>query len=295
MDVRESDNAAPTPADEIERFLRTGDSDPLFLAWSGNTLVRCQTGDDALRDALSAEVRRRTAGRPPADAPAGMDVDLLVRQKLDRMVRGLFPISDREAVLHALLRGVCILTSERIESVLRACPWPDTAWTVANIYLREMGAPTLRDDFPPVVGLSVETVSYVSVGYFSDDDPFADFVVHEAAHAFHNSKRETIGLPPRERQPWLLDIAYGKRETFAYACEAYSRILDLGTTARARRELVGRLAQQPPPADERVDATEFIEIVDEACSARNGWTRILERCAPTRPLRRSSRTSPAEH
>lgn len=28
-----------------------------------------------------------------------------------------------------------------------------------------------------------------------EEDEFADFVVHEAAHVFHNTKRRTLGLP----------------------------------------------------------------------------------------------------
>jgi hypothetical protein len=30
--------------------------------------------------------------------------------------------------------------------------------------------------------------------YFIQDDPFADFVVHEVGHTFHNCKRATFGL-----------------------------------------------------------------------------------------------------
>jgi len=58
--------------------------------------------------------------------------------------------------------------------------------------------------------------------------PKSDYAIHEAAHIFHNCKREMIGLPATRRREWLLDIDYAKRETFAYACEAYSRILELG-------------------------------------------------------------------
>ena len=38
---------------------------------------------------------------------------------------------------------------------------------------------------------------------------------------FHNCMRRTIGLAETKGREWLLDIEYRKRETFAYACEAY--------------------------------------------------------------------------
>jgi hypothetical protein len=53
--------------------------------------------------------------------------------------------------------------------------------------------------------------------YFRHEDPFADFVVHEIAHIFHNCKRRAAGLPETRMRDWLLDIDFRKRETFAYA------------------------------------------------------------------------------
>ena len=50
--------------------------------------------------------------------------------------------------------------------------------------------------------------------------------MHEVAHIFHNCKRRTLGLPHSRTKEWLLDIAFVERETFAYACETYSRILE---------------------------------------------------------------------
>ena len=111
---------------------------------------------------------------------------------------------------------------------------------------------------------------------------FADFVVHEAAHIFHNCKRRTIGLPETRNKEWLLSIEFRKRETFAYACEAYARILDLGPRPADRRALLHELARGPLPADERVDGDEYLDILREAVEARNGWKRIHGRCAPVR-------------
>jgi hypothetical protein len=266
--------------EEVAKYLATGDSDPLFRAWPGHTLARCQAGDTSLRDALVFEVLRRVDGLPGLDLPANLDLDTFLERKLAPMVTGLFPERERGVVLSALKRGVCILTRDNLESVLRGTEYPETAWTLANIYLRAAGSVPLSDDAPLVVGLGEGTTSYVSAAYFDERDAFADFIVHEAAHVFHNCKRETIGLPFRKRQPWLLDIDYAKRETFAYACEGYARILELSPTPAARKATLGAATAVPPPPDERVDAGEYREILEEACGAQNGWTRILRRCAP---------------
>jgi hypothetical protein len=34
------------------------------------------------------------------------------------------------------------------------------------------------------------------------------------------------------------------------------------------------------PADERVNTDEYMDILREAVTARNGWKRILQRCSP---------------
>jgi hypothetical protein len=72
----------------------------------------------------------------------------------------------------------------------------------------------------PILGLSEETTCYVAMDYFRAQKRFDDYVVHEAAHLFHNCKRKTIGIRETRRREWPLDIDYIKRETFAYACEA---------------------------------------------------------------------------
>jgi hypothetical protein len=140
--------------------------------------------------------------------------------------------------------------------------------------------------------MEVEDVVHVSVEYFTGSDRFADFVVHEAAHVFHDCKRRTIGLPSTRRREWILDIDFAKRETFAYACEAYSRILELGDGPAARRALLSDLEREPLPSADRVGGGEYVDILREAVTRRNGWKRILARCAPPRRTRhRDPRTA----
>ena len=89
------------------------------------------------------------------------------------------------------------------------------------MYLLSLRAPLLGNE-RRAVGLSEEMKCYVSLEYFTETDPFADYIVHEVAHIFHNCKRKTLGLPHSRSKEWLLNIDFVKRETFAYACEFYS-------------------------------------------------------------------------
>jgi hypothetical protein len=115
--------------------------------------------------------------------------------------------------------------------------------------------------------------------YFADKDPFADYVTHEVAHVFHNCKRETVGLPYSHSRGWLLEISFAHRETFAYACEAYGRILEQAGRKQRRHSLLTQYARGPAPSDDRVEPTKLLDILAEAVDARNGWKRILARCS----------------
>jgi hypothetical protein len=269
--------------EEVERYVRTGEHDNhLFLGWPGGNLgARGENGHAALSGALIAEVQRRMPHAEVPDALRGLDVEAFARTKLAPMVRGLFPHSEQGTVLDMLARSVVFLTPMNIEPILRGMRWPGTAWTLANLYLTSFGAEPLSSEAPHIVGLSEETNCYVSVEYFVGSGRLEDFVVHEAAHVFHNCKRQTVGLPYTRRREWILDIAFGKRETFAYACEAYSRILELSKGPAERRALLAEVERKVPPTDQ-VDPVEYGEILLEAVAARNGWKRILGRCSPPR-------------
>lgn len=60
------------------------------------------------------------------------------------------------------------------------------------------------------------------------------------------------------------------------------RILELGETRSARSSFLSELSEGAMPPDERVDGTEYVEILREAIAARNGWKRIFEKCSPVR-------------
>jgi hypothetical protein len=219
-----AEDIVATPTDQISQFLATGEFDPVFRGWPGqNILDSIERGTDALQTALIEELKRREARvmPPSAVAPGDQNHPELARAKLGPMVRGLFSRNEWEPLLLLLESSVVFLTPDEIEHQIRKATL-DTAWKLANIYLRSIEAAPLGHDFPPLVGYSEGTTPYISLTYFVNEEPFADFLVHEAAHVFHNAKRETVGLPKRRRCEWLLPIAYRMREAFAYACESYS-------------------------------------------------------------------------
>lgn len=271
-----------TTADEaIHKYLTTGDYDPGLTAWAGRTVVERQhIGHAALISALVAEVERRSADRTLMDVTPIADPTGYARAKLGPMVRGLFSRREQEPVLKVLERSVVFLTPANIASILGEERWLHTAWDLANLYLGSIGAKHLSPDAPSIVGLSEETTCYVSLEYFAHRDRFADFVVHEAAHVFHTCKRRTAGLPETRTREWLLDIEFGKRETFAYACEVYSRIVELGRRPADRRRLLAELESEGLLGDKTVRREELRQILREAVESRNGWKRILVHCAP---------------
>jgi len=268
-------------SEAIDVYLKAGLHDPMFDAWQGDGFAdRSRQRSDSLREALIAEVLTRTQCRPVSALPNDLDLRQFARHKFSGMVKGLFPKAEQAIILAMLERSVVFLTPLNIAQVLRDMPWLDTAWDLANLYLASHSAELLSVEAQPILGLSIETTCYVSTDYFRAANPFDDFVLHEAAHVFHNCKRETLGLPHSRHREWLLEIEYRKRETFAYACEAYSRLLELGRDSKHRQDLLNELAATPLPNDERVDGAEYLDILAEAITARNGWKRILARCSP---------------
>jgi hypothetical protein len=270
----------PTIADEIERYLRTGDADMDGWAWPGGFMERCRRQHADVRGALVDEVRRLAKGCTHEPVPEDVGV-AFTRAKVEPMVRGLFSKIEQDVVLATLEKSVVYVTNQTIEPLILNHSWDRSAWDLANLYLLSVGAELLGKEAPRLVGISEETTCYVSPEYFAEDDPFADFIVHEAAHIFHNCKRRTIGLRETRTKEWLLDIEYRQRETFAYSCEAYACIVARAKTPAERRELAADYGSERRISEQRVDPSAVASIVAEAANARNGWKVILARCAPT--------------
>ena len=197
------------------------------------------------------------------------------------MVRGLFPRAEQDTVLALVERSVVFLSPDNIAAALQDQSLHGSAWNLANLYLCNVGAELLGPSAEEALGMSQEATCFVTPTYFDEDEPFADYVVHEVAHIFHNCKRRTAGLPFTRRKEWMLDIAFPKRETFAWSCEAFARIVERAERFRDRRLLAEEFADHFADCRvECIDPAEVIDIVREASTRRNGWKAILARCAP---------------
>lgn len=281
---------SPSQKEAIARYVATGDCDPMHPEWPGGISESGRRAAADLTRALLAEIEQRSGGRRPPDLPQLLHVERFTRSKVEPMVHGLFPPDEREAVLAVLGRSVVFVTGENLAPLLHSFGFLSTAWDVANLYLTSVGAEPLSSAAPAIVGLSEETRCYVSTEYFTTGSSrFADFVLHETAHIFHNCKRCTAGLPKRGRREWLLEIDFRMRETFAYACEAYGRILELASRPSDRRKLLSELLDGPMPNDDRVHESDYRDILGEAVAGRGGWRSILRSCTPTRDARRAIR------
>ena len=272
-------------ANVVEHYLATGDMDRSNWDWPGQNYMEVEiNGSRILREALVAAVLERVPTSAQRATPHLGDLVTLTRDKVTSMVNGLFALDERSIVIVTLERSVIFLTPENIESLLRASSWLSSSWDLANMYLLERGAEPLSPDAPSLVGMSEETTCYLSLSYLGSQErePFSDYLVHEAAHVFHNTRRCTIGLAETRDKESLLNIDFRKRETFAYACEAYSRILSLAGTQKLRREALQVHANGPLPGDSRMDQEEYLEILGAAVGPGNGWKRILKACAPSR-------------
>jgi len=82
-----------------------------------------------------SEVKIRTAHVTVPETLVDLDVSVFARNKVEPMVRGLFPTSQQQTVLDMLGRSVVFLTPGTIEPVLIETRYLATAWRLANIYL----------------------------------------------------------------------------------------------------------------------------------------------------------------
>ena len=80
-------DGSKTIAGEVERYLRTGETDPHHAAWPGNGFMeRASHARRDLREALVREVRLLAHGRAHEPLPKG-DTAALTREKVEPMVQ----------------------------------------------------------------------------------------------------------------------------------------------------------------------------------------------------------------
>lgn len=268
-----------TPNDDVRLYLETGKYDQLAHGWPGrNIWDQWAARSAAMREALIARVAPHVERQPKSNLAAELHVE--ARRRIAPMVRALFVEQEQDVVLDAISSGFVLISADTIIPLLQDETDLKTAWRLAMMFLKGASALEIKGEDVDAVGMNDGLASYIIADEVFPSAPFMDVIVHEAAHAFHNCKRAGLGLAATRYREWLLNIAYGKRETFAYACEAYSRIVADAHSVRDRRAYLEELKRSPPPPDDRVDYTEYLHIMAHAIEGRNGWRRILAACAP---------------
>ena len=276
----------------IERFLRTGEqtwegagSGRFSLAqfkedeaYSRATKTALQNLLDLLADLLPAEAQASPLVSPDA-----------IRQRIEPMVSGLVQADWRDVALCEITARMFILnlagTRMAVEAELSTC-FMGSAWRVLWPLFEDYGLKP--DDIN--VGCDGLAGDYAHVRWsaYQTDEPYSDVVVHEAAHMLHYLKPSHHGFHVRRGQERFVDIEFHHRELFAYACEAYSRVVLHGD----RKSRIA-FAEEMPDAAFSFPQTEIKEVaalVLSAARARNGWRLIREATVIRRPRRRSLTT-----
>lgn len=109
---------------------------------------------------------------------------------------------------------------------------------------------------------------------YQTNDPYSDVVVHEAAHMLHYLKPSHYGLHVRRGQERFVDIEFHHRELFAYACEAFSRLVLHGE--RKSRIAFAEKMLDAAFSFPRGQIEAIAALVLSAARARNGWRVIRE-------------------
>ena len=118
---------------------------------------------------------------------------------------------------------------------------------------------------------------------YQTKDPYSDVVVHEAAHMLHYLKPRHYGLHVGRHQERFEDVEFRHYELFAFAREAYSRVVRHG----GRRSRISFAAQMPEGAFSlpRNQMEELAAPVLKASHARNGW-RVIRGATVIRRIRK---------
>jgi hypothetical protein len=273
------------------KFLKTGEVDHHRSFENG--FDRINDYIDVLKWHLHQEVEKRSIGHAEPALPHSLNGRELASLKFTPMVTALFPKKEQPIVLKAMEDSVIFLTGSNVRRLIWELSFQSTARTLASIYLTSIGAKEICKDTTGCLGLNVETSCYVSLSYFElsqEDRRFEDYVLHEGAHIFHNTKRKRLGLPSTRSREWLLPIEFSKWELFAYSCEIYGTItarvqesgLNRGHRKAVQDEVEDYIVHGFVPADERVDPDELIKVLRNAAAARTsvaGWKRILRHCS----------------
>lgn len=266
-------------APPLERFLRTGEE-----TWDGagsGRFTRAQLDQDK-GFSQAAKTSLRTlfsllAALLPADSQLVPAVDPeSIRQRVEPMVKGLVQRDWQDVALRELARRTFVLNYQGTRAALEAelsTGWLKTAWQVLWACFEDYGLKPAGLQIE-CDGLSGGEFAHVRWPAYETSDAYSDVVVHEAAHLLHYLKPEHHGFHVRRGQERFVDVEFRHRELFAFACEAYSRVVLQGER-KSRMSFAARM---------REDAFTFsLDHLDDvaalvltAAGARSGWLVIGE-------------------
>jgi hypothetical protein len=267
-------------AEAIEHYLRTGKHDPRGAPWPGNIIERSRRAHHELMQALVREVMRRAKTRPAPDLAQAFDSVAFTRAKVEPMVSGLFPRGERQAVLALLERAGVFLTLPTSNWCCSASAGSVRPGTSRPCTWGASGRSRWARMPPPSLG-SVRrrpASSPCSISRRAIPSPTSSSTRWRTSST--TASATPWGFRSRASGSGLLDIDYRRRETFAYACEAYARIVGRARGLAGRAALAREYGCDGCISEARVDPARVADILYEAALRRNGWKVILARCAP---------------
>lgn len=263
----------------IERFLRTGE-ETWDGAGSGRFTLAQLNDDEVYTGATKTALRtlfRLLADLLPAEAQEVPQVGLeTIRASIGPMVKGLVERDWQEVALRELTARTFVLNFQgakaAVDAELSTC-FMGTAWQILWALFGDYG---LKPEEINVEcdGVSAGDFAHVRLSAYETKDPYSDVIVHESAHLLHYLKPEHYGLHVRRGQERFVDVEFCHRELFAFACEAYSRVVrhdKRKSRISFAEEMKERAFSFPRDRIEEVAA-----LVLNAARARNGWRVIRE-------------------
>ncbi len=203
------------------------------------------------------------------------------------MVTGLVPSDWREVALREITARTFVLNfagaRAAIEAELSTCFMGD-AWRILWALFGDHGLKP--DDIK--VGCDGLAGDYAHVRWsaYQTSDPYSDVVVHEAAHMLHYLKPRHYGFQVRRGQERFVDVEFHHRELFAYACEAYSRVV-LHDKRKSRIGFAEKMLDEAFSFP-RSQIEDVAALVLSAARARDGW-RLIRETTVVRSTRRRAK------
>jgi hypothetical protein len=275
----------------IERFLRVGEE-----TWNGagsGQFTRAQVEEDGAYSKCAKAGLRILFDLladllPPEDKTIPPVTPEVIAQRLQPMIGGVVQPDWQATAFHELAQRIFVLNFQGAKAALEAelaTGWLSGAWQVLWICFEGHGLKSPAGTETECDGLSTGQIAHVRWSSYATKDPYSDVIVHEAAHLLHYLKPEHYGLHVRRGQERLVDVEFRHRELFAYACEAYARVILQGD-CKSRVAFADKMPEEAFsfPKDYRM---EVADLVLAAARARNGW-RVIREATVIRSVRRQA-------